>query len=400
MTRTGFPIPISAFTGITAIGRGRKQLAKALMAGDCGLRPNDFEAATDVKAFIGRVTGVEDERLPESLAPWDCRNHRLAWMALHQDDFHAMVAATTARVGADRVGVFVGTSTSGILDTETMFRQQRTHELEPVRFELRHSMGSVSQFVAVVLGLHGPRHTVSTACSSSAKVFATAARYLSSGLCDAAVVGGVDSLCYTTLYGFGSLELLSVHPARPFAADRSGISIGEGAAFALLDPGTSGSALLFGVGESSDGHHMSTPHPEGLGAIQAMRVALDSAHLRVDEVDYVNLHGTGTHANDRAEAMAIAQLFGRSPVCSSTKGATGHCLGAAGAVEALLCDLALQNCVVPGNVGTNQSDPELPIQVTCATTPADMRYVLSNSFGFGGSNCSLVLGKATAGGAE
>jgi 3-oxoacyl-[acyl-carrier-protein] synthase-1 len=390
-----FPVPIEAFTGICSIGRGRRQIADALWAGRCGLQPNTFgDSAAEVKTFIGRVGAVEHPTLPERLARWDCRNHRLAWIALHEDDFHLHVAAAARRFGPSRIGVFVGTSTSGLLDTEELFRHSRQSELEPARYESRHSLGSVSDLVALILGLEGPRHCVSTACSSSAKVFAVAARYLNAGLCDAAVVGGVDSLCYTTLYGFDALELLSAEPARPFARDRSGISIGEGAAFGLLVPGASTQTALLGAGESSDGHHMSSPHPDGLGAERAMSEALASAGLQPSDVDYLNLHGTGTLANDKVEAKAVARVFGREIPCSSTKGATGHCLGAAGAVEALVCNLALEHQRLPGNVGTTVSDTELPLQIAAASTPAVLRCVLSNSFGFGGSNCSLVFGIA------
>jgi len=397
VSRVEYPIPIASFTGICCIGRGRRQIAEALVSGASGLRPNQFDdTASDIRTFIGPVSAVEHEPLPASLMPWDCRNHRLAWMALHEDDFAASVADAARRFGPARVGIFIGTSTSGILDTEELFRHGQQDQLESDRFELRHSLGSVADFVATALSLTGPRHCVSTACSSSAKVFATAARYLSAGLCDAAIVGGVDSLCFTTLYGFRSLELLSEEPARPFARDRAGISIGEGAAFALLVPGIAARSHLLGVGESSDVYHMSTPHPEVLGAIEAMNQALGRAGLNEDAIDYVNLHGTGTRANDRVESLAVAQTFGRALACSSTKGATGHCLGAAGAIEALICDLALEHQLVPGNVGIDLSDPELPLNVSLTSTARPLRRALSNSFGFGGSNCSLILGVATA----
>jgi 3-oxoacyl-[acyl-carrier-protein] synthase-1 len=392
-TSRSYPLSIEAFTGICAIGRGRRQIAEALQAGQCGLEPNTFgDSAIDVRAFIGRVAAVEQTSLPDRLAAFDCRNHRLAWMALHEDGFEIAVATAAQRFGRARIGVFVGTSTSGMLDTEEMFRHGREHELAAIRFERRHSPGSVSDFVALALGLEGPRHCVSTACSSSAKVFAAAARYLAAGLCDAAVVGGVDSLCYTTLYGFSSLELLSARPARPFSRDRSGISIGEGAAFALLMPGGAGVTALLGAGESSDGFHMSSPHPEGLGAEWAMTQALASAQLQPGDIDYVNLHGTGTLANDHVEALTVARVIGGATPCSSTKGATGHCLGAAGAVEALICDLALEQQRVPANVGTTAAEVEHPLGLATVSAPATLRRVLSNSFGFGGSNCSLVFG--------
>jgi 3-oxoacyl-[acyl-carrier-protein] synthase I len=390
-----FPCIIEAFTGVSALGRGRHQIAEALWAGRCGLQPNGFgDSATDIRSYIGRVEGVDEVSLPEKLAASDCRNHRLAWLALHQDEFDQRVAAVALKYGAARVGVFVGTSTSGMLDTEELFRHGRVEELNAERFEHRHGLASVADFVAASLGLRGPRHCVSTACSSSSKVFAVAARYLAAGLCDAAVVGGVDSLCYTTLYGFASLELLSERPAKPFARDRSGISIGEGAAFALLVREGSGRTALLGAGESSDGHHMSSPHPDGLGAQRAMRAALASAGLTAADVDYVNLHGTGTVANDKVEAIAMARVFARPVACSSTKGATGHCLGAAGAVEALICTLALEHQRLAPNVGIAADEVEGPPGLTLAAEPAKIRHVLSSSFGFGGSNCALVFGTA------
>jgi 3-oxoacyl-[acyl-carrier-protein] synthase I len=235
---------------------------------------------------------------------------------------------------------------------------------------------------------------VSTACSSSAKVFATAARMIGAGVIDAAVVGGVDSLCLTTLYGFHSLELLSRDPCRPYDRARDGLSLGEAAAFALLEPREADVALL-GVGESSDAHHMSAPHPEGLGARLAMQAALEAAQLAPQDIGYVNLHGTATPSNDAAEDLAVTGLLGGEIPCSSTKGATGHTLGAAGAVEAAICALALRHGFIPGGAGTRELDPALHARYELGKTgDARLRHVLSNSFGFGGTNCSLVLGRA------
>jgi 3-oxoacyl-[acyl-carrier-protein] synthase I len=372
-------------------------MAESLRAGVCGLEPNSFgDSAADVKAYIGRVKGVEDVSLPKSLAQWDCRNHRLAWLALNEDGFAGRVAEVTMRFGAGRIGVFVGTSTSGMLDTEELFRHGREADLAPGRFQMRHALGSVSEFVATTLGASGPRFCVSTACSSSAKVFAVAARYLAAGMCDAAVVGGVDSLCYSTLYGFRSLELLSNRPAQPFARERAGISIGEGAAFALLVRDGRGHSALLGVGESSDGYHMSSPHPDGLGAERAMNEALANAGILASEIDYVNLHGTGTEANDAVEASTVARTFGQGLPCGSTKGATGHCLGAAGAIEALICDLSLEHQFLPGNTGTRPDEVAVPLNLVAFPREGRMERVLSNSFGFGGSNCSLIFGRVPA----
>jgi 3-oxoacyl-[acyl-carrier-protein] synthase I len=239
---------------------------------------------------------------------------------------------------------------------------------------------------------------VSCACASSAKVFASARRMIEAGLIDAALVGGVDSLCLTTLYGFHSLQLSSPSPCRPFDIARDGISIGEAAAFALLErPGDDldgDAVLLLGAGESSDAYHMSAPHPEGHGARRAMQAALAAAGLEAGEIDYINLHGTGTPSNDRSESQAVTSVFGPTTPSSSTKGATGHALGAAGALEAVISAIALQNGLMPGGVHTTRIDPTLTAFYIRENRRAPISYVLSNSFGFGGTNCSLVLGRA------
>jgi 3-oxoacyl-[acyl-carrier-protein] synthase-1 len=220
---------------------------------------------------------------------------------------------------------------------------------------------------------------------------------MAAGIIDAALVGGVDSLCLTTLYGFHSLQLTSRGPCRPFAADRDGISIGEGAAFALLErPGPAsalGRVALLGVGESSDAHHLSAPHPEGLGARIAMTAALAAAGVAPAQVDYLNLHGTATPSNDRAESLAVAGLLGTAVPCSSTKGATGHTLGAAGALEAVIAALALEGGYMPGGINTVEVDAALGINYLTSTREVAPARILSNSFGFGGSNCSLLLGR-------
>jgi 3-oxoacyl-[acyl-carrier-protein] synthase-1 len=221
---------------------------------------------------------------------------------------------------------------------------------------------------------------------------------IEAGLIDAALVGGTDSLCLTTLYGFHSLQLTSAAPCRPFDSARDGISIGEAAAFALLErvPETldGNSVLLYGVGESSDAYHMSAPHPEGLGAKRAMQAALDAASMQPGDIDYINLHGTATPSNDRSESQAITSIFGPTTPCSSTKGATGHTLGAAGALEAVISALAIQNRLMPGGVHTTRVDPTLTAHYIRENRRASVNRVLSNSFGFGGTNCSLIFGRA------
>jgi 3-oxoacyl-[acyl-carrier-protein] synthase I len=229
-------------------------------------------------------------------------------------------------------------------------------------------------------------------------VFASARRAIEAGLIDAAVVGGVDSLCLTTLYGFHSLQLVSRTPCRPFDVGRDGISIGEAAAFALLERAGDGvdsdAVLLLGTGESSDAYHMSTPPPDGRGASAAMRQALAAARLEPGDIGYINFHGTGTPTNDAAEGLAVASVLGKDVPGSSTKGATGHTLGAAGALEAVICALALRSGLMPAGVNTTHVDPALPVSYLRESRRGPLARVMSNSFGFGGSNCTLILARA------
>jgi 3-oxoacyl-[acyl-carrier-protein] synthase-1 len=321
------------------------------------------------------------------------------------------VARTRERVGARRVALIIGTSTSGMLQAEWAYQQRLPDGRLPPQFDYQGSLNahSVARFVAAATGLEGPAYVISTACSSSSKVFAAAARLMGAGIVDAALVGGVDTLCLTTLHGFGSLELLATGPCRPFSLDRDGISLGEGAGYALLEPVETGRgvqrrvrrgaragdacATLLGWGESSDAHHLSTPHPDGLGAELAMRAALQGAGVPPAAIDYINLHGTGTRTNDAAEGRAVARVFGAVP-SSSTKGWFGHLLGAAGIAEAAVCLLALEHGLMPGTLNTAVVDPDCPNRLLLDNVERSCNRVLSNSFGFGGSNCSLLFGAA------
>ena len=394
------PLALSAFTASSCLGRGLDPTLAALEAGLTGLKPCTFETVT-LETFVGEVAGVDDERLPAGFEEFECRNNRLARLGLRQDGFDEAVRSAAARLGPERIGVWLGTSTSGILDTELAYRRRDpgTGALpEDFRYRGAHNTFSVAAFVQRALGLEGPAAVISSACSSSAKVFASARRAIEAGLVDAAVVGGVDSLCLTTLYGFHSLQLVARNPCRPFDLERDGLSIGEAAAFALIEPpqpnNTAQDVLLLGTGESSDAWHMSAPHPEGRGASAAMREALAAARLDAAQIDYINFHGTGTASNDAAEARAVAAVLGTAVPGSSTKGATGHTLGAAGALEAVICALALRHGLMPAGVNTRSLDPALPVSYVRESRRARLDAVMSNSFGFGGSNCSLVLGKA------
>jgi 3-oxoacyl-[acyl-carrier-protein] synthase-1 len=394
------PLIIRALTAASCIGRGLDQTLAALLEERSGLAPCRFETVT-LGTHVGEVAGVDIQALPTELHRFDCRNNRLAELALRQDGLDEAVEKAVSRWGPRRVGLFMGTSTSGILQTELAYRRRDpVSGALPPEFDYgaTHNSFSVADYLRRRLRLEGPAVAVSCACASSAKVFATARRMLEADLIDAALVGGVDSLCLTTLYGFHSLQLCSPTPCRPFDVARDGISIGEAAAFALLERVSDGAAaddvLLLGVGESNDAYHMSAPHPEGLGARRAMRLALSDARLEPGDIDYINLHGTGTPSNDRSESHAVTSVFGAAAPCSSTKGATGHTLGAAGALEAVISALALRRGVMPAGVNTAHLDPALTANYLTTKRVAPMARVLSNSFGFGGTNCSLILGRA------
>ena len=380
----------------SCLGPGLAPTRDALREARSGLAPCRFETV-DLDTCVGEIPGLDDVALPPGLAPFDCRNNRAVELGLSQDGFIEAVARVASRDGRNRVGVVIGTSTSGILQAELAYRRRDPASgALPADLDYRRTqnMFSAAHYVRARLAVSGPCVALSTACSSSAKAFASAARMINAGLIDTAVVGGVDTLCLTTLYGFNSLQLLSSAPCRPYDVDRDGLSIGEAAAFFLLErEAADGSIALVGTGESSDAHHMSAPHPEGLGARHAMEGALASAGLAPDAIDYVNLHGTGTPSNDAAEDVAVHGLFGDVVPVNSTKGMTGHALGAAGAVEAIMSVIAIGEGRLPGSAGTRTVDPKLRARYVVNGAVQPIARVLSNSFGFGGSNCSLVFGR-------
>jgi 3-oxoacyl-[acyl-carrier-protein] synthase-1 len=392
------PLAIRAYTTSNAAGIGNAATAAALRTASSGLKPNDLEWAP-LTCWTGRLREAEEIALPAPLAAFDCRNNRLALLALEQDGFIAAVAEARQRHGAHRVGLFIGTSTSGIRSTELAYQRRDPDSGRlpaDFRYATTHDLDATTEFVRGVLGTTGPALTVSTACSSSAKVFCMAERFIRAGLIDAAVVGGVDSLCMTTLFGFASLQLVAAEACRPFDAARHGLSIGEAAGFALLEKapgGEPGGLQLLGYGETSDAHHMSTPHPQGDGARRAMQDALARASLGAGEIDYINLHGTATPANDSIEGRAVHQIFGAATPCSSTKGFTGHTLGAAGVTEAAIALISLEQAFMPGSPTTQVVDPAIECAIVLRGRPAPLARVMSNSFGFGGSNCTLLFGR-------
>jgi 3-oxoacyl-[acyl-carrier-protein] synthase-1 len=340
---------------------------------------------------------VQDlDRDTPALAPeWNSRNNRLADLSLRQDGFNERVRAAIERYGADRCAVIIGTSTSSIGRTEAGYRSLDEAERFVPKFRQPqiHNPNSPAAFVAMSLGCKGPSGTVSTACSSSAKVFASAARWLEAGVADVVVVGGVDTLCLSVIYGFHALQLVSPDVCQPFDRHRQGISLGEAAGFVLLtrDATEAGQIALTGYGESLDAYHMSSAHPEGLGARLAMEAAVRRSEISFADIDYVNLHGTGTRSNDAIEGLICHELFTGATMMSATKGHTGHTLGAAGITEAVLTINALETGIVPGTVNTSMPEDTVADQLLLKNRSIDIGCAMSNSFGFGGNNCSILF---------
>lgn len=390
------PCRIHLHTATSSIGSGREAHYAALAERRSGLRANDF-TRTPLPTWIGRVDGLDDRPLPTEWSVWDCRNNRLAWQALRQDALLDNLMALRTRFPARRLGIAVGTSTASIAESERAYRELDAEGRFPEALQRPevHQPHSLGGFLQTALGWLGPCLTISTACSSSAKAYATGARWLQQSVCDAVLVGGCDSLCDSTLHGFASLQLTSTEPCRPFDAHRDGISIGEAAAFAILlrpDADDPPDALYFaGYGESSDAHHMSAPHPEGAGARRAIEEALRRSALRPADIDYINLHGTASRLNDQVEAILIDALFPDSTLASSTKGWTGHTLGAAGGLEATISLLALEHGLLPGTLNCTEPDEHCGRHLLTENLGRETRTVLSNSFGFGGTNASLIL---------
>ena len=389
-------LKLSAYTLCSCLGQGKQEHRDALFAECAGLRQVDFENI-DLQTWIGRVHGVEDVVLPEKLRAYECRNNRLAQLAIESDNFVDSVRLAVSRYGTRRIGLFIGTSTSGVLEAEYAYAaRDLAQDILPKDFSYNttQAISSVGYFVRQLLRLEGPIEVVSTACSSSANVFAAAHRFMSAGFCDAAIVGGVDSLCQMTLYGFDSLQLVSQLPCRPCDRDRDGMNVGEAAGFAILEWEDSNAELcLLGYGESSDAWHMSAPDPTGAGAALAIRAALTRAGLEPLDIDYINLHGSATVANDLAEDAAVFEIFGGCALCSSTKGFTGHVLGAAGIIEALFSCLAVENDVAFRTINTVNVDDAISSPILLETYRTSITNVMSNSFGFGGSNMSLIFGR-------
>ncbi|MEE9426329.1 MAG: beta-ketoacyl-ACP synthase [Methylococcales bacterium] len=389
------PVAITDFQCVSAAGADTSALLTALLDNQSRLAALQL-FDVPFTAIVGEVTQPLPEIRPE-LQRYNCRNAQLALAALDSGGFRDSVEQSIQRYGAQRVGVVIGTSTSGIYNSEAAYTYFNQHGRMPddFRFMHRHFVHATAEFLAQELALQGPCYAISTACSTSAKTLAAAQRLINSGLCDAVVAGGVDTLCRLTLYGFNSLDLISGQPCSPMDQHRKGINIGEAAGLLLLETATDqnlSAPQLLAVGESCDAHHMSAPHPTGGGAELAMRAALEIAGLTADKVDYINLHATASSLNDLAEAQAIQRVFGSETPCSGLKGLLGHTLGASGSVEIIVTLLALQHDFLPGTCGLKIPDSAFNINLlTEPQTVSPLRYAVSNAFGFGGNNASALL---------
>lgn len=393
---------LNALGLICALGRGKDEVARNLFAGDCSGMRTEAGWVPERSLPVGAVCG-ELAAIPAELSRQATRNNQLlleAALQIRQDIDQAIHT-----YGRDRIGVVLGTSTSGIDEaSQGLAHYVREQQFPPEYDYQQQELGAPANFLAEWLQLSGPTYVISTACTSSARALMSAQRLLDLGVCDVVLCGGVDTLCKLTLNGFSALEAVSAQRCNPFSQNRNGINIGEAAVLFLMSrqPGDTQSVALLGSGASSDAHHISAPEPSGRGAQQAMRKALSRANLQPRQISYLNLHGTATQHNDAMESQAVAAVFPEGVPCSSTKPMTGHTLGAAGALEAAFCWLSLSACnrehALPPHVWDGQPDPELPVLdwVTAATrlTSTGPRCLMSNSFAFGGNNVSLIIGDA------
>ncbi|WP_434358610.1 beta-ketoacyl-[acyl-carrier-protein] synthase family protein [Parasalinivibrio latis] len=399
MTASSSPTPIyiHACGSHSALGATPLQIQQSLLQGESvGMKGERFTLNDGKQVIVGRAIGDLPEIGPQ-FEHQQTRNNRLALSALKQIEADIQQAIST--YGSDRVAVVVGSSTSGIANGEAALKPVATGGELPEEYHYyQQELSNLSEFVSDYFSLCGPSYVVSTACSSSGRVFITAKRLLLSGLADAVIVGGTDTLCRLTLNGFHGLDSVSSDLCQPFGAERDGINIGEAAAFMLLSltrPVSDPVIALLGTGDSSDAHHISAPQPDGLGAEKAMRNALEDAGLKAEEIGYVNAHGTATPLNDAMESKAISVVLGHDVPVSSTKPFTGHTLGAASAIEAAICwHILSHDLPLPRPAKELKMDPGIaPVSLVTPGEKLKKNAILSNSFAFGGNNVSLIFGK-------
>jgi 3-oxoacyl-[acyl-carrier-protein] synthase-1 len=382
------PLPITGYSICSSLGPDRASTLEHLRKAEAGLRQVPFEVA--FPTVVGDLP-FELPDLPPELTSWTNRPTRISQHLVQH--LEGPLAKMRSRWKPERIGIVLGTSTSGADMTERAYKHWVEHGSLPETYDFRkqHTFGAMVDVLSRLTGAKGPAWVVSTTCTSSAKPFGSARRLIETDVLDAVIVGGIDTLCTMTLTGFHALGALSAKPSKPFSAQRDGINIGEGGALLIVERSGDGVALLEGVGESSDAYHISAPHPEGLGATLAMQRALEAAGVQPADVDHINAHGTGTPLNDSAEAKGIANVFGSDVPVVSTKSYTGHTLGGAGAIEAVMSILVLEEGYIAPSLRVDPIDPKIEINILTQPLTGTYRRVLSNSFAFGGNNCSVVL---------
>jgi 3-oxoacyl-(acyl-carrier-protein) synthase len=391
-----------AVTGIgiaSALGSGVDEVWAALERSESGL--GELSLFSSPRCGHLPVAELPDDPAGHSpLRAGSRSDHAAAWAAL--DAFKSADCDATGAFEPHRAGILLGATTGGMLHSEAFIAKlmrEGALDLELVR---HHECASSTEAIAAALGLGGFRSTVSTACSSGAMAIMTACDVIRAGSADLMIAGGVDTLCRLTVNGFASLLVVAEDGCRPFDAERKGMSLGEGAAFVVLEKmercrsrGIEPMAEVLGFGASCDAVHATAPDPEGDGIRRAMTAALRLAELAPNAIDYINAHGTGTRDNDTAEAKAIREIFGPAPPpVSSTKRFFGHTLAAAGAIEAVVCILAMRFGKLPPNLGLRAVDPEVGFEPIRECRSAELHTTMTNSLGFGGNNCSLILGRA------
>lgn len=394
------PCFVTSYTLVSALGVGNEQTLASLRDKRGGLVYHEMGPALG-NTWFGFANEQETPALSGDYALHDNNCSRLVLAAMRQNGFSEAIESARARYGSHRIGCFVGTITGGSDYLERIYQDGSVHLMSSRDrlIDQYHQAGSIiaiTLFIRRYLGLTGPYSTIGTACSSSAKVFAAASRAIEAGLCDAAVVIGAEGFNETLLHGFRSLGVLSSNPCRPWDQNRDGINIGAAAGMVLLErkPVSPDDLRLVGYGETSDGYHMTAPHPEGRGVEASMRKALQSAGLDARDIDYINAHGSATPMNDASEDAAIQRIFGAETACSSTKGWTGHTQGAAGITEAILLMMSMQNDLAPASLNTQERDAKLGCRILLDNESMVIRYGLTNSMGFGGNNSTLIFGGA------
>lgn len=389
---------IDSYFIANALGNsGPEILANLEAAGNRIFLTESSDYFPDRKVFVGRTNIDLPEDDKQKYGMIERNDQFLLWTYLQMRD---RVEFLKKKYGKERIGLIIGTSTSGIYNLENAVRSKKNGVIQPPFVYDCSETSFFTNYLKNSFGISGPAYTISTSCTSGLKAVSSAKALLDCGICDAVVTGGIDTLCHLTIKGFDSLELLSSGIANPMSVNRDGINIGEGVAVCILTR-EEGGVRIKGIGESCDTYHVSSPDPEGTGAFRSMMMAMENAGLSKDRIHYIQLHGTGTNFNDISEARAIYNIWGDTIGCSSIKPLIGHTLGISGIMGVLICSLILEQdesrVFLPKHTWDGCRDKDIPeIKLIDCNTPAKNSgpiNFLVNNFAFGGNNCSIIVGK-------